>query len=56
MPVSCSSLFFYPEDGGNVPKRQLNFNGPHGVISQKTALFVTTAAEHLKSSASVLAA
>jgi hypothetical protein len=35
------SLFFDPEDGGNVPlKRQLTFNGLHSVISQKIAVFV----------------
>jgi hypothetical protein len=33
-----------PEDGGGIPpKRILIFNGLHGVISQKIALFMTTA-------------
>jgi hypothetical protein len=33
-------LFFDPEVGGFFPpKRRLNFNGLHGVISQKTVLF-----------------
>jgi hypothetical protein len=33
-------LFFYPEDGGHVtPKRQLTFNGLHGITSQKSELF-----------------
>jgi hypothetical protein len=32
-------LFFNREDGGDVPpKRQLTFNGPHGVIFQKTEI------------------
>jgi hypothetical protein len=36
-------LVFDPEDGGDVPpKRRLIFNGLHGIISQKTVLFITT--------------
>jgi hypothetical protein len=36
-------LFFDPEDGGNVPlKHWLTFNRIHGVIYQKTVLFITT--------------
>jgi hypothetical protein len=37
------ALFFDPEDGGYMfpPKRQLTFNGLHGIISQKIELFVT---------------
>jgi hypothetical protein len=38
------SLFFDPEDGGDVPlKLRLNFTGLHGVISQAIVLFITTA-------------
>jgi hypothetical protein len=34
------SLFFGPEDGGDIPpKHRLTFDGPHGVISQKIELF-----------------
>jgi hypothetical protein len=37
-------LFFDPEDGGDVPpKRRLTFNRLHGIISQKTVFFITTA-------------
>jgi hypothetical protein len=37
-------LFFDPEDGSDVPpKRRLAFNGLHGIISQNTVLFITTA-------------
>jgi hypothetical protein len=35
---------FDPEDGGDVsPKHWLTFNGPHGVISQKIVLLISTA-------------
>jgi hypothetical protein len=39
------ALFFDPEDGGDMFPRKhwLTFNGLHGVISQKTVLFITTA-------------
>jgi hypothetical protein len=38
------SLFFDSEDGGDMfPKRQLIFNGLHGVMSQKTEIFLTAA-------------
>jgi hypothetical protein len=38
-------LIFNPEDGGRYipPKRELAFNGVHGVISQKMELFKSTA-------------
>jgi hypothetical protein len=36
-------LFFDLEDGDVPPKRQLTFNGLHGVISQNIVLFVNTA-------------
>jgi hypothetical protein len=37
-------LFFDFENGGEVvpPKRQLTFNGLHGVISQRIELFIAT--------------
>jgi hypothetical protein len=39
-PLKVNSLFYDPEDGGDVPpKRRLPFNGLHGVISQKIVLF-----------------
>jgi hypothetical protein len=40
MQAFLSSLLFDPEDGSGFlpPKCQLNSNGPHGVISQKTEL------------------
>jgi hypothetical protein len=32
----CITYFFDPEDGGDVPpKRRLNLDGLHGIISQK---------------------
>jgi hypothetical protein len=34
------SLYFDPEDGGNIPlKRRLTCNGLHGVISKNRELF-----------------
>jgi hypothetical protein len=38
-------LFFNPEDGGDmIPQNvYLTFNGLHGIVSQKTGLFITTA-------------
>jgi hypothetical protein len=37
-------LFFNPEDGCDVsPRHRLTYSGLHGVIYQKTELFVTTA-------------
>jgi hypothetical protein len=36
-------VLFDPEYGGDVlPKRQLTFNGLHGITSQKMVLFITT--------------
>jgi hypothetical protein len=36
--------FIDPEDGGDVPpKRRLNLDGLHDVISEKMVLFITTA-------------
>jgi hypothetical protein len=36
-------LFFDPEDGDVPPKHQLTYNALHGVISQKTEVFIITA-------------
>jgi hypothetical protein len=38
-------IFFYLEDGKEIflPKRRLTFNGIHGVIAQKIALFINIA-------------
>jgi hypothetical protein len=37
-------LFFTPEDGSpDVPPKHPSYNGLHGVISQKTELFTSTA-------------
>jgi hypothetical protein len=45
--VTCSA-YSDPEDASDVsPKRQSNFNGLHGVISQKTEVFITRAVRTL---------